>query len=101
MSIVRDGLASSSRSNSSSSIFVALRENTLKLTPPGRTLAPIGELIPAASGTLAVRGACGVGRVAAVDVVAVVMVLLLRGECRQSVPPVISPSGEVPLAMLF
>src|SRR5262249_41506731 len=48
MRTTRDGLPSSSRSKSSSSTPDAVRENRLKLTPPSTTVAPSGELRPAA-----------------------------------------------------
>src|SRR5580692_7992669 len=46
MGMTRDGRLSSSLSKSSRSTAEALREYTLKLTPPGTTLAPSGELRP-------------------------------------------------------
>src|SRR5260370_39442891 len=49
--MTRDGRLSSSRLKSSRSIAEALREKTLKLTPPGTTLAPSGTLRPVAVST--------------------------------------------------
>src|SRR5258708_38366402 len=46
MGMTRAGRLSSSPSKNSSSTPVALRENTLKLTPPGQMVAPRGELRP-------------------------------------------------------
>jgi hypothetical protein len=49
-SITRVGCAASAQSNNNSSIPVAWRENTLKLTPPERIVAPKGKLTPACGG---------------------------------------------------
>src|SRR5215471_5115323 len=45
-------------SNKSSSISVARFENTLKLTPPGRTVAPRGALAPDVTTRLLMTGSC-------------------------------------------
>jgi hypothetical protein len=44
--MIRDGLASSSLSKKSNSMWDALLEKTLKFTPVGYTTAPSGELMP-------------------------------------------------------
>jgi hypothetical protein len=49
MGMMRDGRWSSTRSKKSNSTLEALREKTLKLTPPSMTVEPIGELRPALS----------------------------------------------------
>src|SRR5271165_5891159 len=46
MGMTREGRASSTSSNSSSSMLAALRENTQKLAPPVTSVAPIGKLPP-------------------------------------------------------
>src|SRR6266850_6810133 len=51
--MTRAALASSSRSKNSNSTPEAFREKTLKLTPPGTTVAPRGELRPVISKTFA------------------------------------------------
>src|SRR5215472_15027263 len=49
MGMIREGLASSSRSKNSKSTRAALREYRLKFTPPSRSAAPNGELRPKSS----------------------------------------------------
>src|SRR4029453_7254786 len=54
--MTRDGLSASASSKSSSSIAVALFENTLKLTPSGVTVAPSGALVPGSSFPMYIDG---------------------------------------------
>src|SRR5262249_51637107 len=49
-------------SNRSSSISVACFENTLKLTPPGRTVAPRGALAPDVTTRLLMTASCSLAR---------------------------------------
>src|SRR4029077_9413137 len=53
MGITREGRAAPSRSKNSRVTPAALREKRLKFTPPGRTVAPSGELRPRLSTTFA------------------------------------------------
>lgn len=54
-SITRVGWIAFWQSNSKSSIRLACLENTLKFTPPGRTVAPSGKLRPESVGQVAVE----------------------------------------------
>jgi hypothetical protein len=57
--MTRDGKASLSLSNKSSSMREALRENTLKFTPFEQTVAPRGALFPEVEVVSSVGGNAG------------------------------------------